>query len=295
MSRKHLLTLFLGIWFPILAMAQDQEHLPIGRFQTDSVRIGEPIRYSLKFRHPSSMEVFFPDSTHNFGAFEYVDKEYYPTQTDTSGISLDSIVYELVTFDLDSVLELSVPAIIIKEGEADSLYPDKDGVFFRTMLAEGDTTLKENTEWADVEKEINYPYLLIGLGVLVVIAIIIFAVFGGKIKKSFIIKRLTKKHQKFIAEYEKIQNNKLDIQHIEKAVGIWKTYTGSLKEIPLQSYTTKEINSIIKNQKLNSSLQNLDRAVYAGIQDDNANTALDTLKNYTTSVYKQKIEKIKHG
>ncbi|WP_192811682.1 hypothetical protein [Pontibacter sp. BAB1700] len=83
---------------------------PAGSFSKDSVHIGELVRYTLVHRHPAVQEVILPDSTYNFAPFELVRQEFYPTAT-RAGISTDSTVYTLRTFDTSPVQSLELPPL----------------------------------------------------------------------------------------------------------------------------------------------------------------------------------------
>ena len=74
-----------------LAHAQEIDVTVRAGFLADSLKIGEETAYYLSARYPRDLTVLFPDSTHAFLPFEYVDREYFPTQT-AGGISVDSTV-----------------------------------------------------------------------------------------------------------------------------------------------------------------------------------------------------------
>jgi hypothetical protein len=83
-----------------------------GGFLSDSLKIGEETAFYLSSRYPSEFTVLFPDSTYSFAPFEYSRKVYFPTRT-KNGQSVDSTVYYLSTFEIDSIQTLSLPSFII--------------------------------------------------------------------------------------------------------------------------------------------------------------------------------------
>ncbi|MEH0157941.1 hypothetical protein V6R21_27975 [Limibacter armeniacum] len=297
--RKHYIVLFwVGILFlPFTTKAQETSTSPVGRFKADSTKVGEVVHYALTYRHDPDMEVFFPDSTYDFSPFEYMGKEYFPTVTDITG-SLDSVVYELTTFELDELQELSVPVILMQNAaKADTIYPEKDGVYLQKVVLSMPDSVKlmENANLATVPKQFNYPYYLIALGVLLLLGLIVLLVFGKQIKKNIVIRRLQRTHTKFVEEYSGLTNGNMDVEHLEKALGIWKSYTGKVKNMPLQSCTTREISALVSDQNLGKSLKELDKAIYAGIRDGGVPVALNTLKQYAETAYEQKIQEVRNG
>ncbi|NJM93316.1 MAG: hypothetical protein HC842_00455 [Cytophagales bacterium] len=71
------LFLLFVLWLCQLSPALGQRIKPQGLFLQDSVMIGQEVAYSLSVRYPSDFVVLFPDSTHTFGAFEWVRKDFF--------------------------------------------------------------------------------------------------------------------------------------------------------------------------------------------------------------------------
>ena len=106
------------VWMiiPVLTQAQAQDVSVRGGFLSDSLKIGEQTAFYLSARYPTNLNILFPDSTHGFTPFEYEDKEYFPTET-TAGISADSAVYYLTTFEIDRVQLLQLPVYIVNTSD----------------------------------------------------------------------------------------------------------------------------------------------------------------------------------
>src|SRR5690242_16983348 len=85
-----------------LSIANAQDVKVMGGFIADSLKVGEETAFYLSARYRSNLNALFPDSTFGFIPFEYQRKEYFPTQTE-NGISFDSAVYYLTTFEVDRV------------------------------------------------------------------------------------------------------------------------------------------------------------------------------------------------
>ncbi|PWJ44661.1 hypothetical protein [Sediminitomix flava] len=284
--------------FPALLMAQSEN--PYGRFLGEEVRVGQEIKYVLTYTHPSDEEVIFPGEKHSFAPFEYISRQYFPTQSDST-TSKDSVVYTLMTFEMDSIQELTVPVFVMQEnGKKEPIFPEKDGIFLVKSLAsdlqQGEQPqLVENTNLAKVNEEFNYPYLLIFLGLVFIALVIVVFVFGGKIKRVLQLKKLKKQNIKFNSSFENYATAPYDAPKLEHLLGIWKTYTGQMIDLPLQSYTTKEIQAVLPNEKLDTPLKTFDRAIYANMVDDQMQQNISFLKEYAQKSYEKKIEEVKNG
>ncbi|GAB4328464.1 MAG: hypothetical protein OHK0038_02280 [Flammeovirgaceae bacterium] len=276
-----------------------QKTLPDGRFLTQKAKIGEEITYVLTFRHIPSMEVVFADSSFDFTPFEYIGREFYPTKT--IGIeSVDSVVFKLMTFELADTQYLSIPVYEIEEnGNKKPIFPEKDFILVEKVVLNMPDSLQllSNTNMALVKKAFNYPYWMLAGGIVLLIAVLIFVFFGRSIRRAYRLKRLKKENLQFILRFDSILNSTLNSKLIEDALKEWKIYSSKLTNIPLYSYTTKEIRQIIPSEKLNASLKHIDKAIYAGILDEQKvlKESLYSLKEYAEEAYQKKVEEIKHG
>ena len=180
MGKIHYLICLLAWFCPEVVHAQEIK--PVGEFLKDSVMVGAPVEYSFRVKYPKTMEALFPDSTYDFSPFEFVQKDIFNTLSDTAQ-SYDSVVYHLITFELDEVQSLALPIYLIIDGDSTEIYSASDSIFFKTVIAEelDSLALLKNTEHQEVAKQFNYPYLIIGIvAVLLVIGILI-ALFGKSI------------------------------------------------------------------------------------------------------------------
>lgn len=280
-----------------LTLAQSQSPNPYGRFLGDSVKVGEEVAFVMTYRHRPTEKVVFPDSTYNFAPFEYISREFFPTRTDSLG-SMDSVVYKLMTFELDSVQKLKLPVYKInKAGEEVPIYsPEEYILLSQSLISQPDSALLyENTDLLVVKKKFNYPYLMVFLGALLAIALIVFIVFGRAIRRNFRLRKLRKENNKFILDFDQMVYGQLNTETIELALKKWKVYAGKLSDMPLYSYTTKEIREVVPNQSLNDSLRSIDRAIYAGMVEEQMQKNLQALKAYAQEAYDKKVEEIKNG
>ncbi|MGB0523874.1 MAG: hypothetical protein ACPGJS_12985 [Flammeovirgaceae bacterium] len=271
--------------------ATAQELSPKGWFHQDEAKLGEPIHYSLVLEHRADVEFYFPDSTHDFSPFEYLSRAYFPTQTDSLGNSYDSVVYTLATFELGKVQYLSVPMFLKGEKNPRPLAPAKDSIQLVELIQElpDSVSLFENTTAATVEKEFNRPLLITILISLILLGLFIYIVLGDSIRNFFAIRKMRQRHLDFVLAFDQ-QIYEGGQQEIEPAISLWKNYSGSLMNIPLGSYTTKEISRTIpEEQQVIDVLKQADKAIYAGEVKEDIKKKLVVLKTFSQKVYEKQV------
>ncbi|MFZ9981550.1 MAG: hypothetical protein ACO3FI_05920 [Cyclobacteriaceae bacterium] len=278
-----------------------QEIKVTGKFLGDSVRIGEPVPYAVGVRYPSNYFILFADSLNDFSPFEYERKTWFPTIT-KNGISYDSAIYWLSSFEIDSIQYLSVPVLQIRD--KDSLYfrSATDSIFFSSRVSSVPDSvavtalpLKEDTLYRKVSKLFNYPFFLAFAGVTIVLLIVMWFVFGKRLTKWWKRRKLTKAFSAFESAFlqtiEKIKEHG-GIREAESALIIWKRYLEELEGIPYTRYTTREIASIERHHSIREALSSIDKRIYGGYRGDSVNEYY-TLKNFSEDRFIQKIEELK--
>ncbi|WP_044207517.1 hypothetical protein [Flammeovirga sp. OC4] len=281
---NKILTNILFIAFILTAnvvVGQEEENLPYGRFNTDSIMLGEEVKYTLRYEHPADAEVLFPDSTFNFAPFELLDKTYFPTRT-INDISVDCVEYTLSTYDIDSVYELGLPVWVYNQGEKDSVMANLDGIFFKDLIQvmPDSAQLYANVDFIPVQQEFNYPYFLIFIGVVVVIALVVLVGFGGKIKEYYRKKKLQKRYDNFLQHYGNYLNGEMTVSNVEESIAVWKSFMASVISIPIQAMTSKEAGQALHSKELEGQLKVLDRVIYAGQGEEEAKAILEGLKEW---------------
>ena len=271
----------------------DQKLKPEAYFQEDSIRIGAIVKYSLSLNYPRQLSILFPDSTYNFEPFEYVGKKYFNTTT-SAGFSMDSVVYELRTFELLDSLKLTLPVYLLEEKDSVAIYPDSSTIFFQTSLT-NKAPQQPKLEVIEVPTKFNYPYFFIGLGILAVIAVLVLVFFGKRIWAQVRIYFITKKHNKFLLAFEVYHNkSELSEPEAEKMMILWKGYLENLSNFPIKKYTTKEIYAVFQDEKLMHSLQTIDSIVYAGASVENLSEDIKHLESFSDKLFEEKKNEIKN-
>ena len=299
-----------GLWMILCLMVFSgsvllaQELKPQGAFEADTLKVGEPITYTLSFRYPKNLEVVFPGEDDSYAPFEYLDRTFAPTASD-SLYSYDSVAYELTTFELDSIQSLALPVYVVntdREGNADStaIYAAIDSVMLARVIKElpDSVDLKVNQAYRDVPLEFNYPYLLVGIGAFLLLAILVYVLFGKKIRKQWQLYQLKKGQKAFQEQYSKALDalrKSPNKRRSEATLIVWKQYMERLDRLPYTKLTTKEIVSLQGGEAVQNDLRAIDRSIYGKSSNGELIRHFEHLEKHTNKRFTQKIEEIKNA
>ena len=300
-KRFYLLTPIFYILF--ISSIHAQEIKVHAKFNGDSVKIGKPIEFYLSAHYPEKLKNLFPDSTFSFSPFELQKKIYFPTRT-ANGISKDSVIYMLATYEVDSVQTLSLPVFVANPMDCTQVFSNTDSVFFQNLvkaIPDSLTTeklpLKVNTNYLGVRWQLNYILFGIGGGIVVIALVLVWVFFGKRIRKYFKLKRMVKSYEAFRIKFEN-SVEKLDQdfspQSVEASLVIWKNYLETLLSKPYTKYTSKEIRAIENSEELGHALSEIDRMIY-GNTTGNVHAPFAGLKAYVRQEFEKKKEEVAHG
>jgi len=280
-----------------------QEVIVNGKFQADSLLIGKPVPFSLTASYPSDLQLLFPDSTYNFAPYELASKEYFPTRTPDS-LSYDSVVYHLTSFEVDSIQTLRLPVFVTHPGDCTEVWSRTDSIFLTHLVAvvpdsvtAQQLPLRTFTDYLPVDWMLNYPVFLIAAGILIVLMITAWLLFGKRIRKYYRVKRLQKNHYSFLEKYEyavhQVQSG-FSALRAETALVIWKKYMESLEGKPYTKFTSREIATLESDERLAAALKGIDRMVYGGMGSEQKQVFTE-LQDYSQSHFTKKLEEVNHG
>ncbi len=297
MIRKLLASLILSVF--IIGNASGQELKPIGFFLKDSVKIGESVPYSLSYKDRKNRPVIFPDSLFNFSPFELLKKEYFDTQSDDIN-SIDSAVYYLATFEIDTVQSLSLPVFLFIGNDSLELYSLMDSITLDQVVTQmpDSVSLAETSAYMPVSLQFNYPYWVIGLIILGIVVLIVMLVWGNQIHKRIKLYRLNKQLLKFKEQFDiEIEQLNADTTKlkIESVLKFWKGYMERLEKIPYTKLTTKEIVLVQKSTSLEETLKSIDKNIYSPIEVTALQNDFEFLKDYSEDRYNHVTEVIKNA
>jgi hypothetical protein len=280
-----------------------QEVRVYGTFVADSLKIGVPTPFVLTARYPQSATVLFPDTTFQFTPFEFSRRTYFPTHT-ANGESVDSVVYELTSFEIDSIQYLQLPVFLVNAQDCTVWQSPRDSIFLEHLVAHvPDSTqaaslpMKINTSYQFVNKLLNYPVALLIVGIIGVLAGVVALVFGKRIRKYFVQRKLTRQHALFLSRFqqqvEKMEGS-FSSDTAESCLVIWKSYMEQLLQFPITKLTSREIVQRLPDTQLQPSLSEIDRMIYAGMREG-SRTPFYALKAESQKAFERKLEEVKYG
>ncbi len=271
-----------------------QSITPKGQFLKDSVQIGESIEFALSIKYPKGLEIIFPDSLFDFSPFELTNKTYFATQSD-SVFSVDSTVYHLSTFEIDSVQYLKLPVYKINEYDSLFFWTALDSVILKHAVETipDSVIMVTNTNYVEVPMAFNYPYASIALIIMGVLALVLWFVFGKIVIKKIAIYRLKKKNIKFLAGFDTLVST--SFLSSEEILLLWKGYLEKLINSPFTKLTSKEITSILNHKNLESSLIAIDRNIYGPKDESLLSEAYQNIKEIAQHEYLNKVNQLANG
>lgn len=298
LNKKITLTIFALSLLRVYSVYSQQEK-PLGVFIDTIAKVGTPIQYSLSFRHRPDIELFFPDSSYSFSPFEYISRRYYPTKT-IDGISLDSVVYLLRTFELSSSLDLSLPVYSVDQGDTSKVLSSSDKITILQYDLESKDSIKLvfDDEFLDIKKQFNYPYYIAYAVGFILIAFLFYIFLGKLIIRNYKVYKMHSNHISFIRTFDKLQ---YDLQQtpnlvtMEKVLGEWKSYLTKLEQKPINTFTTPEIIMLFNKEELKDNLQEIDRSIYSGSITENPYKAFMALKKFSNKRYKKRRKELKNA
>jgi hypothetical protein len=269
------------------------------RFLADSLKIGEKVPFAVTARYPRKVNILYPDSSYSFNPFELESKAYFPTVTNDS-ISYDSAVYYITSYEVDSIQVFRMPVYVLQGGDCTLVFGAADSIVLKQLVdnvpdsvSAEQLPLKTNTSYLNVSWLFNYPVASIVLGVLVIACVVVWIVFGKRIRRHFILKRLNKAHVDFLHRFadalHQMQNG-FNATGAESALVIWKRYMEGLEEKPYTKYSSKEILRLLDDKNLAVALRSIDRMVYGGIASDTG--VFEQLREVSRSHFNEKLRKV---
>lgn len=273
-----------------------------GGFLSDSLKIGEQTAFYLSAHYPSHVTILFPDTTFSFAPFEYQKRQYFPTKSN-GGVSVDSAVYYLTTFEVDRVQMLNLPVYIVQVQDCTMVESPMDSVLITQLVAKVPDSLsvdklplKMNTAYQKVFFQFNFWIVLIIAGVLILLALVVWIFFGKRIRHYFKIRSLKKQHAQFAAAYthvvQQVQST-FSAMTAEHALSLWKKYMEQLEARPYTKLTTKETLSLVHDDRLLQNLRSIDTAIYG--HNTSVYDSLNYLKNFADERFTKKLEEVNHG
>lgn len=286
---------FIGLFLFITNIDAQQKVVPRNAFFDDTIKVGQPFKISLSCATSSASELFFPDSSYDFSPFEFVGKRFTPTKT-KQGKSYDSVVYELVTFEVKKVQNIALPVFMLKEdGDTTAFFAAPDSVHIAEKLLDNQyliAPVRPDTSFSALELLTNHPYKIIIVTISIIFLGIILLLLRGKISKLYLKLRLKISTSRFIHEFETMCSRvetSFSAGKLQETLVLWKKFLEDIEHVPLSSMTGKEIASHYRNRKLRTALESVDKCIYGTRKSASLTASLKTLGKFAEERAKSKM------
>lgn len=276
-----------------------QEIVVKGGFVEDHMKIGEDIHYWLSARYPLKLDLILPDTTYDFTPFEFSGKTYFPSRAEGE-LLIDSAVYTLQSYEIEPMQYLDLPAFVLNPtGDSTVIRINPDSIVFTELapVVTDSTRLKTNLAYQNVSKQFNYPLMWIVLAALTILSIILFLIFGKKVQKWWLLRKMRKQYEAFSEELTvSIRNIKESPSQKQAEITLsqWKKFIEILENKPFSKYTTKEIMALDYTAELNITLKNIDRCVYGHKMNDSLFKDFQVIEDFTQHRYNVITDQIKN-
>ncbi len=273
-----------------LAFAQRK---PEGKFLEDSLVIGRPVQFALSYIHDNKSDLVFPDSNFNFSPFKLIEISYSPTKS-VGSQSMDSVIYKLVTYHIDSTYKLSLPIYALNSKT--KIYSKPSVIYFKSQLdtsALKDQALKQKLIFYPINQDFNLPKLLYFVLVLLLSSLIFYLIFGKIIRNQWELAKFIRKHKDFASAFKKLSKKPKNKQNISDGLILWKNHMENILRKPFSSMTTKEISFQLKNPRLTTALTEFDTAIYGGVVSDQMSFAFNILFEIASDSNKMALKAMK--
>ncbi len=267
-----------------------------GKFDVDSIRLGDEAAYHLTVEYPPNMNIILPDSTYDYGEFELNHRKWFPTRVRNSML-FDSVIYYLTTFQLDTVLHFQLPVFVVQPSDCLTYYTAPDSLYLKQVVTQLPDTLKlkADTRLLKFHSLFNYPLwsLIGGIFILAAIGMIVF--FGKRILKMYRLFMMKRKHKKFVQKFY-LKLGKLRDSHSdgepEHVLHDWKKYMESLEKAPYTKLTTRELVRLYNDTVLIDNLKAIDRFIYGNIKDKPMYEYFSKLLEYSVNRFKVRLKEM---
>ncbi len=276
-----------ALFLPLIGFSQGLE-FPVGESPDGSVRatlealdkqimVGKPFRAQLEVVHPADMVVIFPDTGGGFAPFELQRRSPEPTRTE-DGISIDFAMYNLWTWEVDSLQYLQLPIGYIKGEDTLYLLSNSEQLnFVPTLPMDNDSlAFKRIENLAPVGEPVEWGFWAAFFAVLIILLGIGARLLYKPIRKWLRRRRIEREWKRYQLKLQKVQGHLSQPEtYLLELAKVWKGYFDRDWKRGLGSLSTRELVDELKGmesitQDNKSTLYQLnrtaDRVTYGGEQ-----------------------------
>lgn len=293
------LSFLILLWGTHLLTAQEAL-TPRVHFLADSVKVGQPVQLLLQVDYPFSRRILLPDTNHNFAPFELQRKDYFSTRT-RNGISRDCVLYTLATFQIEINQRIQLPVYEFDASDSIVHLSNQDSIFLIQKLAPKDLErpiFEADLTYQNVARPINYPYLLLGFGIVILLLVAINFFFNRPIQRFIYLIVENRRHKAFLKQFERIQSQmerNLTTKTMDQLLVAWRKYIQRVDGKPFTTFTTTEISQVLPDPALKNALSEIDRWIYGGIEMTDWKVQVESLKAISILMFFKKKDAIRSG
>ncbi|MEY3443471.1 MAG: hypothetical protein RLZZ519_1752 [Bacteroidota bacterium] len=272
---------FLGLALLLIGTAAfGQAVVPTLTVPQKQVQIGRPFEVELGVTHPEKTVVVFPDSTKDFKPYEVKSGKSKPTRTQ-DGISEDVKIYQIYTWEIDSLQKLQFPVRFLTEkGDTQTVMSNEVLIEFMPVIPAYNDTLPVRviSDLGEIREPINWMAWGIIFAVGLILILVGVLVFSSPIKKWLKRRRIELEFKRHLAQLEAIGAAASDQPvFFPRLNRVWRSYFDRDWYLALGAMTTTELRDALpkiqvlddEDRRLLDRLSNsTDLVLYAGVQQD---------------------------
>jgi hypothetical protein len=282
--------IFQFLLFSLLPLGSFAQQVEVNAyFLKDSASLGERVGYVLKVKHPEASQVIFPDSTYDYSPFVLLEKQTFISSTQ-AGKTMDSTIYFLSNFSLESRVYLTLPVYEIVNYDSVTHFPNEAGIQLKLQLDSipEQPIFRENNIYQPLKKELNWIFVtILVVGILGLFALL-YLIFAKRIQAIWRAHKEKRQwihfERKWITKITQLENAP-STALADEVIGWWKSYMERITGLPIKEWTSSEISENLNDKKILESLRSIDMIIYAGKSAKN-----DPTRNYLLEVAKEKYQ-----
>ena len=208
------------------------------------VQIGKPFEVELSVRHPEHTVVIFPDSSKDFKPYEVKSSKTIFTSTQ-DGLSEDGMIYQLYTWEIDSLQSLQFPVrFITDKGDTGIVSTNQATVEFLPMIPSYNDTLPVRIigEVAEIKEPINWAAWGVIISVSLLLLIVAGLVFAKPLRKWFRRMQIDREFRRHLGHLDALRSQGSDQPVFYPGLNrVWRHYFDRQWSLALGAMTTTEL------------------------------------------------------
>jgi len=267
------------------------------KLDAEQTLIGQPWKATLVLKHKPNEDFLLPDSNFNFSPYTCLQVKTFVTRT-IENESVDSVIYTLATFELDSIQTVSLPAWKIMGNDTSVIYSNKNFIKVNLLTTDNqENVLNADTQYSFIEHKVDFTSWIVYIILFSIFLFAIYKFFGKPITKLINSYLFRIQHDRFEMDFRKLQNQlsiSLSPRDLEKILSRWKNYMETLVDKPIRTYTSKEIMQLIENESLGEALYAIDIALYGENLNKSILDELNVLNSIAELYFENKKAELKN-